>query len=147
MKKLIAITLTLLSLLLCQSAFARSDALAQPQRIALTAPNGDIGKTKAVIVRAASGLQWNVVADQPGKLTLKHVKGAYALVLNVAYDAAGYQVSYASSENLNYQQTEFGANVHPTVNRWMDNLVRHIGGNRTDGDDDGSDTKPASAAD
>ncbi|WP_052941281.1 hypothetical protein [Chromobacterium subtsugae] len=143
MKKLLAIALTVGSLLLCQSALARREPLEQPQRVTLTAPNGDVGKTKAAIIRAASGLQWNVVADQPGKLTFKHVKGNIVLVLDVSYDATGYQVRYASSENLSYQETETGARVHPTVNRWMDNLVRHIGGDRTDGDDD---DKPASAA-
>ncbi|POZ60765.1 hypothetical protein [Chromobacterium alticapitis] len=132
MKKLFAIALTLLGFLACQPAFARHEPLALPGRIALAAENGDINKNKTAIVNAGASLGWTVDSDQPGKVALKHVKGDHVLVLNIAYDATGYQLSYGSSENLNYRQTEFGAQIHPLVNHWIANLAKHIGGSRTD---------------
>ncbi|AUH49483.1 hypothetical protein CXB49_00825 [Chromobacterium sp. ATCC 53434] len=132
MKKLIALVLTLFGFLLCQPAFARHEPLALPGRIALAAENGDINQNKNAIIKAGAMLDWTVVADQPGKLSLKHVKGNHELVLDVVYDATGYQLRYGSSVDLNYKQTQFGAEIHPIVNHWAANLVKFIGGKRTD---------------
>ncbi|GGY05297.1 hypothetical protein [Paludibacterium paludis] len=128
MKKLFALVLTLLALSASQTVLARQSPLDIPARVALTAPKGDIAQTRNAIVKGSAMLGWTVVADEPGKLTLKYSKnGKHEAVIDALYDAGGYQFAYVSSVNLNYEKTEQGERIHPNFNRWLVNLIKYIG--------------------
>lgn len=78
---------------------------------------------------AASGVShgWGVVAEDPGRLTLRNViRGKYIVVVNVSYDVSGMQVDYVSSENLNYKMRGGIAYIHPKYNEWVNLLLQGV---------------------
>jgi len=71
---------------------------------------------------------WKPVADQPGVLTLEADSGQHQAVVDVAYDAQGWQINYKSSANLNYEHSDRKTSIHPKYNKWVMELnseIRH----------------------
>ena len=104
-------------------AMARSAALVDlgRQSISTSAPL----TTKAVhdaIVAGGSTHNWRVVGDKPGVLTLEADSREHQAVVDVAYDATGFKITYKSSANLNYEQSEKKTTIHPKYNQWIENL-------------------------
>ena len=75
---------------------------------------------------------WKPVGDQPGVLTLEADSGAHQAVVDVAYDAQGWQINYKSSTNLNYEHSDKKTSIHPKYNKWVEDLnteIRHAATN------------------
>lgn len=79
----------------------------------------DVGKA---IARAGAGLGWQMIAVKPGAMVgTLHLRDHVAVV-DIAYDAKTYNISYKNSDNLNYD----GQNIHKNYNGWIQNLDRAI---------------------
>lgn len=82
---------------------------------------------KAIIAGGAVH-SWKPVGDQPGVLTLEADSGQHQVVVDVAYDAQGYQITYKSSANMNYEHSDKKTTIHPKYNKWVEDLnteIRH----------------------
>lgn len=123
--KRIAIALAL-SLALA-AAQAREAPMVETGRVVLTTASGQ-DAVRAAIVAGGAAHGWVVTQEEPGKLTLKYNKqGKLEVVLDVLFDAKGYEIKYVDSKGLNYAKTAEGTTIHPTYNRWVANLVKAIG--------------------
>jgi hypothetical protein len=126
MKKIV-MGLMLASLL--GSAQAVRSVLLEPERVAVVSNSVTLTPelVKQAIVRGGAKYEWTVVSDEPGKLQLKHNKqNKHEAVVEVSYDATGYQIRYASSVNLKYDNKDGVATIHPAYNIWVGNLSRAI---------------------
>jgi len=81
-----------------------------------------------IIVFGGQVHEWRVVAEQPGKITLKYVKSSSTSVtVEVSYNSSGYDVAYVDSTGMAYHKEGDVVEIHPSYNRWMVNLVEAIG--------------------
>ena len=78
------------------------------------------------ILAGATVHGWRPVADQPGVVTLQVDNGPQQAVVDVAYDAQGWQITYKSSVNLNYQHIDQKTLIHAKYNRWIEYLNADI---------------------
>jgi hypothetical protein len=69
---------------------------------------------------------WKLVSETPGALTLQADSGQHQVVVDVAYDAQGYQITYKSSANMNYEHSDKKTSIHPKYNRWVEDLNSSI---------------------
>jgi len=76
---------------------------------------------KAIIAGGAAHT-WKPVGDQPGVLTLEADSSQHQVVVDVAYDAQGYQITYKSSANMNYEHSDKKTTIHPKYNKWIEDL-------------------------
>jgi hypothetical protein len=107
------------------SAFARSAPLEESGRVQLPAVQGtpSLDKTRTALVKAAVGLNYTLESDKPGVLQIKYAKGdKFFVILEVSYDASGYEIKYKDSQGLNYDAEK--RTIHPNVNKWIANLVK-----------------------
>lgn len=119
--------LLLSALLFASDAFAKfAERMAETGRIELTRA----GNSQAVhdaIVASAKEHSWIVKGDAPGLLTLQlDVRGKHLVVVDVAYDAGGFEVTYVSSTNLKYEKRGDNSYIHPNYNRWIGYIVTEV---------------------
>lgn len=112
-------------------AHVRSQPMVAPEPMALEASQGKAlteAQVKQAILNGASQLDWSVVDDKPGKITLRHRKGSAKIeaVVDAVYDTNSIQLRYVSSEGLYYENKDGSAMVHPTYNVWIRNLRQRI---------------------
>ena len=81
---------------------------------------------RKAIIAGGSVHGWKPVGDQPGVLTLEADSGQHQAVVDVAYDAQGWQINYKSSANLNYEHTDSKTSIHPKYNKWVMELNSEI---------------------
>lgn len=81
---------------------------------------------RKAIVAGGSQHGWRAVGEQPGVLTLEADSGQHQVVVDVAYDAQGYQIKYKSSANMNYEHSDKGDSIHPKYNKWIESLNNDI---------------------
>jgi hypothetical protein len=80
---------------------------------------------RTAIIRAGARRNWQLLDEAPGELRLKQSRqGKHEATVKVAYDATGYQLSYANSYNLNADVER--QRIHPTYNMWLRNLSGDI---------------------
>ena len=113
-------------------AYGREEPLVEPGRIVLTAADGKprgAADVRAMIIAGARKLGWSMDADVPGKLTLQRSKDTkHEVVVDAVYDDQGYELKYVSSVNMNYSKADGSkAEIHPTYNRWVADLIAAIG--------------------
>ncbi len=121
------IALTLALSLAMVAAQAREAPLVETGRVVLTTATGQ-DAVRAAIISGGASHGWVVTQEEPGKLTLKYNnQGKHEVVLDVLFDAKGYEIKYVDSKGLNYAKTAEGTTIHPTYNRWVANLVKAIG--------------------
>ena len=77
---------------------------------------------RAAIIEGGLRRGWRAIGDKPGVLILETHSGEHRVLVDVAYDAKGYQIRYRSSENMNYAQTGTKVTIHPKYNRWIEGL-------------------------
>ncbi|MEO8742374.1 MAG: hypothetical protein ABI365_04195 [Lysobacteraceae bacterium] len=128
MKNLLVILLFVVSMLFSLDGLARTSMpLQSPQHSAFTASANSLPTLEKVhdaIVQAGASRGWMVTAEQPRQLTLRNViRGKHTVVVNVSYDRHGVDVSYVSSENLNYEMRGDVAYIHPKYNEWIEKLL------------------------
>lgn len=81
---------------------------------------------RRAIIAGGSTHSWKAVGDKPGVVTLEADSGQHQVVVDVAYDAQGYQITYKSSANMNYEQSGTKASIHPKYNKWVQDLNSSI---------------------
>ncbi|MFL6698324.1 MAG: hypothetical protein ACJ8GJ_14270 [Vitreoscilla sp.] len=81
---------------------------------------------RKAIIAGGSVHGWKPVGDQPGVLTLEADSGSHQAVVDVAYDAQGWQINYKNSANLNYERTDRKTSIHPKYNKWVEELNSEI---------------------
>jgi hypothetical protein len=108
------------------AAQARDEPMMEPTRISVEGRSGvDQDGLRKVLIRAGARRNWSVLSDAPGELQLKQSRGSkHEAVVLIKYDATGYQLSYASSYNLNADPER--RRIHPTYNMWLRNLSADI---------------------
>lgn len=105
----------------------RQAPLLNPERVLLPVSQS-AENIRTAIIAGGQQLGWVVVNEAPGKLTLKYNKqGKHEAVIDAVFDAQGYQLMYVDSTNLNYGTGSGGPEIHPNYNRWIANLIKHIG--------------------
>lgn len=129
MKHLLA-PILLAFLLAATPAAAKTVELPEPQRVAAVGPMGQaptVEQVRHAVATAGAPRGWMMVDEQPGRITLRNVvRGKHTVVVAVAYDAAGFQVEYVSSENMNYTVRRGQARIHPKYHHWVGNLALDI---------------------
>jgi hypothetical protein len=122
----------LLAAALCAAsglALARSSNMVELGRQSIVTTDTKPMSVEAVrkaIIAGGSVHSWKPVGDQPGVLTLEADSGQHQAVVDVAYDAQGYQITYKSSANLNYEHTDKKTSIHPKYNKWVEDLNTEI---------------------
>jgi hypothetical protein len=112
-------------------AAARSATLVEPGRQAIVTTDGkalSVDTVRKAIIAGGATHGWKPVGDQPGVLTLEADSGQHQAVVDVVYDATGYQINYKSSANLNYEHADKKTSIHPKYNKWVEALDSAIRG-------------------
>ena len=93
-----------------------------------------MGKTPSLeqvrhaVATAGAPRGWQMVDEQPGRITLRNVvRGKHTVVVAVDYDAAGFRIDYVSSENMNYREKRGRRYIHPKYMQWTGLLAQDIG--------------------
>jgi hypothetical protein len=120
-----------LLLCLCTPGAARQADMLVPPRVVLQAAGDAHQAAQSIhdaIVAGARAAGWSVTAEADGKVTLWFSKqGKHEIVVDIVYDATGYELRYVSSRNMNYEQRPGSIEIHPNYNRWITLLLRRIG--------------------
>jgi hypothetical protein len=106
-------------------AVARSTTMLELGRQSVVTTDGKpmaVDAVRKAIIAGGARHSWKPVGDQPGMLTLEADSGSHQAVVDVAYDATGYQIKYKSSANLNYEQSDKRTSIHPKYNKWVEDL-------------------------
>lgn len=77
---------------------------------------------KKAIVRAGAGLGWNMKAKKSGHIVATLYLREHVAIVDIKYSKKSYNITYKSSQNLNYD----GTNIHKNYNGWVTNLNRQI---------------------
>jgi len=109
----------------------RNVPMLTPERVEMKYMNGQTPSLELVrkaILMGAQPFGWVVEQDNPGQMQISYSKqGKHKAVVNITYDATGYQIRYVSSEELYVEQSDGGtATIHPTYNMWVRNLLARI---------------------
>lgn len=111
------------------AAMARTaDMYDVPKVLAVAATPLDARQVRDRIVAGSQSLGWSVTSEEPGRLELSYDKqGKHQVTVAVHYDPTGYKIDYVRSFNLNYVEQDGVRKIHPNYNRWILNLIKHIG--------------------
>jgi hypothetical protein len=90
--------------------------------IATSKPNPSMDDIRQAVVRAGSGLGWQMTADRPGHVTGRLLLRTHVAVVDVDYTQKMYSIKYRESTNLDYD----GGNIHKNYNGWIQNLDKAI---------------------
>jgi hypothetical protein len=77
---------------------------------------------EGAIVRAGSGLGWNMRPIEPGLISATLNLRSHQAVVDITYDLNDYNINYKSSINLKYN----GTKIHSNYNGWIHNLSNAI---------------------
>jgi hypothetical protein len=81
------------------------------------------------IMAGLLGRGWTLTSnDNQGNLVAQViVRGKHTLVVDIAYTTTSYDITYKSSDNLDYQRRRNGSEViHRNANSWMSNIQNDI---------------------
>jgi hypothetical protein len=85
-------------------------------------PNPTSDDVRQAIIRAGTGLNWQMKAEGPGRMTGRLALRTHLAVVDVSYDSKSYSLRYKDSQNLDYN----GSTIHRNYNSWIQNLDRAI---------------------
>ena len=77
---------------------------------------------KKAIIRAGAGLGWQMKFKKKGHIVGTLYLRKHVAVVDITYTKNSYNITYKSSQNLNYD----GTNIHKNYNGWIQNLNRQI---------------------
>lgn len=83
---------------------------------------GTAEQRREQIRRAAEALGWRTEDTGLGMIRATLVLRAHTAVVDIPFDARGFEIRYLFSINLNHD----GSSIHPTYNYWVRNLQRRI---------------------
>ena len=92
------------------------------------------------IIRAGSGLGWNISPVEPGHATGTLYLRKHMAKVDIRYDLKGYSITYNDSSNLNFEpagtetsdpatgetQKSTTGTIHSNYNGWVQNLDNAI---------------------
>lgn len=84
--------------------------------------NIGIDDVRQAVVRAGSGLGWQMNADRPGHITGRLTLCTHIAVVDIDYTPKNYSIKYRDSTNLDYD----GSGIHKNYNGWIQNLDKAI---------------------
>ncbi|HRE19003.1 MAG TPA: hypothetical protein PLW86_18360 [Rhodocyclaceae bacterium] len=100
------------------------------ENVSLEAPSGKalgMSDIRTAIVRAASKQAWTLVDAAPGKLTATlNVNGKHMVIVDIVYSVEKFSVIYVDSMGIKAGVHEGVPVIHPSYNRWLQNLVNGI---------------------
>ena len=82
-------------------------------------------QVRSAIVRAGSGLGWEMTPSNPGLVTGRLALRGHIAVVEVRYSASDYSITYKDSTGLDYRDGQ----IHKNYNGWIENLNRDIRAN------------------
>jgi len=82
----------------------------------------NVPAVRKAIIAGGAVHAWKPVGDQPGVLTLEADSGGHQVVVDVAYDAQGWQIAYKSSANMNYEHSDKKTTIYLKYNKWIEDL-------------------------
>jgi hypothetical protein len=90
----------------------------------VTANKSNVGTddVRQAIVRAGSGLGWQMNADRPGHITGRLMLRTHIAIVDIDYTPKNYSIKYRDSTNLEYD----GTGIHKNYNGWIQNLDKAI---------------------
>ena len=74
------------------------------------------------IVRAGTGLGWQMNQDRPGHMTGRLALRNHVAVVDIDYTPKTYSIKHRESTNLDYS----GTTIHRNYNGWVQNLDKAI---------------------
>jgi hypothetical protein len=77
---------------------------------------------RQAIVRAGSGLGWEIKPDRPGHLTGRLALRTHVAVVDIDHTQTSYNIKYRESTNLDYKDGQ----IHKNYNGWIQNLDKAI---------------------
>ena len=90
--------------------------------ISTSKPKPTMDEIRQAIVRAGSGLGWEMKPDRPGHLTGRLALRTHVAVVDVDYTQTTYSIKYRESTNLDHSDGK----IHRNYNGWIQNLDRAI---------------------
>lgn len=111
------------------AALARTAQMYEaPKVLSVSATPLDNRQIRDRIVAGGQSLGWVVTREEDGLVELSYDKqGKHQVTVVVRYDPTGYTIDYVRSFNLNYEEQGGAKKIHPNYNRWILNLIKHIG--------------------
>ena len=85
-------------------------------------PNITKDDVRKAIMRAGSGLGWQIRDDGPNAMIGTLVLRTHTAVVDIPYSSTHYSVTYKDSTNLDYN----GTSIHSNYNGWIQNLQKAI---------------------
>jgi hypothetical protein len=124
MRKKFGGILAVISVLVLLGACAMSQPVMNVDQapIASNKPKPSMDEIRQAIVRAGSGLGWQMDADKTGHVTGRLLLRTHVAVVDVDYTQAVYSIKYRESTNLDYAEGKF----HKNYNGWIQNLDKAI---------------------
>lgn len=122
----LAAALTLLgSATMANAGCFRCAPIQNVDEAAIASPAGkslNIEQVKASIIRAGSGLGWQVRESAPGRLVATLHLRKHVAEVEIPYSEKAYSIIYKSSVNLD----EGDGEIHKNYNGWIQNLTKAI---------------------
>lgn len=79
-------------------------------------------EVRQAIIRAGSGLGWEIKPDRPGHLTGRLALRTHVAVVDIDHTQKAYSIRYRESTNLDYKDGQ----IHKNYNGWIQNLDKAI---------------------
>jgi hypothetical protein len=86
------------------------------------APKISKDDVRKAIVRAGSGLGWQIKDNGPNALIGTLMLRDHVAIVDIPYSEKHYSINYKNSTNLNYD----GTTIHSNYNGWVQNLSKAI---------------------
>lgn len=99
----------------------------QPIQDVVAAPVPVVGKALSIqdvqkaIVLGGVRAGWEVLPEQPGRLTARYVRGQHRATVDITHDTKSYDIKYRDSS-----WGSGSGEVHRVYNTWVQNLDRSI---------------------
>ena len=90
--------------------------------IVTSKPAASMDEIRQAIVRAGSGLGWQMTPDRPGHMLGRLALRTHVAVVDVDYTQTVYSIKYRESTNLG----QSGDTIHRNYNGWIQNLDKAI---------------------
>ena len=88
--------------------------------------NYDLSDVTKAILRAGTGLGWQMKGETPGHIVGTLNVRRHVAVVDITYTLDEFSISYKDSTNLKYDPASNG--IHSSYNRWVRNLAQEIDG-------------------
>ncbi len=86
-------------------------------------------QVKQAILAAATTKGWSIAYQPDGKLLATlNVRNKHTIVVEIAYTANSYSLTYKDSTNMNYAVVDSERVIHPNYNKWVQDLSAAIRG-------------------